>query len=193
MKHLLLGLVLMAATVAGAANAKTYNGLDVPDYTVVEQIGDVEIRDYTPYTEANVTRRGSRSGAAGSAFRALAGYIFGGNQSETKMAMTAPVVQERSGRDWVVSFVLPKDVSVTTAPIPNAGDVSVVERPGTRMAVIQFNGFWTDTRLRVFETDLRETLASAGLTPVGTPIYMFYNDPFTLPRNRRNEMGLRLD
>ena len=46
---------------------------------------------------AEVTATGSRSGAASDGFRALAGYIFGGNAGAEKIAMTTPVAQIAAG------------------------------------------------------------------------------------------------
>lgn len=182
----------MLFSAVGPAQSGTYNGLEIPDYQIVETIGDIEIRQYAPYTEAQITRSGSRSIAAGSGFRPLANYIFGGNQSGTKMAMTAPVTQEKAGSAWTVSFVLPSDVTPDAAPVPNAEEIRILERPATEMAVIQFSGRWTQSRLARFEKTLRAQMTSAGLKPVGAPVYMFYNDPFTPPWTRRNEIGLRI-
>ncbi|MEO0342455.1 MAG: heme-binding protein [Pseudomonadota bacterium] len=191
MKSLKILLVLIMS-LSSPALAETYKGYAIPDYDVVEEIGDFEIRNYAPFTEARVRRTGTQTNAAGSGFRALAGYIFGGNEAGIKLAMTAPVVQEPSDSSWTVSFVLPKDITPNQAPTPNAEDIEIITRPATKMAVIRFAGFWNGPRLLQYETVLREALAKHQITAVGGPVYMFYDDPFTLPWQRRNEVGLRI-
>ena len=190
MKQFTLGLVLIMSMTA--ASAGTYNGYETPDYTLVERFADIEIRTYAPVTEARVSREGGRSSAAGSGFRSLAGYIFGGNQTGEKIAMTAPVIQERTDEKWEISFILPSALSPETAPSPNANEVDIRTRPAVKMAVIQFSGMWTEARLSQYEAKLRDTLAANGLNAQGAPVYMFYNDPMTLPWKRRNEIGIRI-
>ena len=65
--------------------------LEEPEYTVVETFDEFELRHYPPYLVAEVDVQGNFGEAGNDAFRILAGYIFGDNQSATKMSMTAPV------------------------------------------------------------------------------------------------------
>jgi len=37
-----------------------------------------------------------------------------------EIAMTAPVFQEKSGKFWLMQFVLPSDYTLATAPIPGS-------------------------------------------------------------------------
>ena len=55
-------------------------------YSVLKTLEDVQIREYDPVIYATVSTDNERS-----LFRILAGYIFGGNESNQKIAMTAPV------------------------------------------------------------------------------------------------------
>ncbi len=55
-------------------------------YNVLKTLEDVQIREYDPVIYATVSTDNNRS-----LFRILAGYIFGGNESNQKIAMTAPV------------------------------------------------------------------------------------------------------
>lgn len=190
MKQFTLGLVLIMSM--SAASAGTYNGYETPDYTLVDRFDDIEVRKYAPSTEARVSREGGRSSAAGSGFRSLARYIFGGNQTGEKIAMTAPVVQERTDSNWDVSFILPSSITPQNAPSPNANDVDIRTRPAVKMAVIRFSGMWTEARLSQYEAKLRAAIEDRDLIAKGSPVYMFYNDPMTLPWKRRNEIGLRI-
>ena len=55
-------------------------------FTILEEINNIQIREYDPVIYASVTSKDNNN-----MFRILAGYIFGGNDSNQKIAMTAPV------------------------------------------------------------------------------------------------------
>ena len=64
--------------------------LYTPTYTVLRRSApkDYEIRSYEPFT---VIKRRMDAGGTGTAFSSLAGYIFGANKQQKKMAITTPV------------------------------------------------------------------------------------------------------
>jgi len=62
--------------------------IEEPKYTVLQEFENgIEIRAYEPHLVAVTKMDGSQN----SGFRVLAGYIFGGNEKEQEIAMTAPV------------------------------------------------------------------------------------------------------
>jgi hypothetical protein len=65
--------------------------IEEPSYEVLEQADEYEVRRYAPYLVAEVDVEGDFGEAGNKAFRLLSGYIFGDNQTEEKMSMTAPV------------------------------------------------------------------------------------------------------
>ncbi|MGB9979682.1 SOUL family heme-binding protein [Methanobacterium sp.] len=65
------------------------------DYTVEQKEGSFEIRKYNDYILAQVDIGASFDKAIRKGFMILAGYIFGGNLKRSKIAMTAPVVEEK--------------------------------------------------------------------------------------------------
>ena len=62
-------------------------------YTVVENDGEFEIRDYAPHVLAETVVAGAFDRAGNEAFSRLFRYISGDNRSRHKVAMTAPVSQ----------------------------------------------------------------------------------------------------
>ena len=102
-------------------------GLETPRYDVLDARPTWEVRRYEPFSTvtrsmdvvATTSAGGEEEASAGkgsgtSAFRELAGYIFGGNKEEKKMAMTTPVLttlpelgQSSSPSSKTMSFVLP--------------------------------------------------------------------------------------
>jgi hypothetical protein len=85
----LAGVVLVGGWVA------YMRSIDQPAFTLVASDGDIQVRDYGTMTVAEVTTTGNRDGAVRAGFRPLAGYIFARDRQGDKIAMTAPVTQQR--------------------------------------------------------------------------------------------------
>jgi hypothetical protein len=184
-----------------------YKSTETPSYAVESSIGGLEIRRYAPRIVAEVTVGGSRSDAINAGFRVLAGFIFGGNAARAKVAMTSPVAQvasekiamtspvAQSGAEgaWVVQFTMPRDYGIDTLPTPKDQRIRLIEQPATREVVIQFSGRAGAALLTEKEAELRGLAAQQGLTLGAGPFYYFYDAPFTLPWNRRNEVSFRLN
>ena len=183
----------------------TSQAIEEPSYKVTRTLGDVEVRDYAPYVVAEVVVPGSASSAGNEAFRILAGYIFGKNKGERKLAMTAPVTQSAAPvklpmtapvtqspapGGYRVQFVLPKDVTLATAPEPLDPRVTLREIPATRVAVIRYSGFWSDDNYNRHLTLLKDALHQAGVQWAGEPVYSRYDAPFKPWFLRRNEIWL---
>lgn len=184
MRRLLAILVgLIAATPARADS-----DVEHARYSVVASAGAIEIRDYAPQIVAETTVAGARDAAISEGFRRLAGYIFGDNSPQRKIAMTAPVGQAPENGDWKVRFTMPAEFSMASLPKPNNAEVTLAAAPGKRMAAIRFSGLVSDAALAEHEAKLLDYLKRQGLSPKGAPQYAFYDPPWTLPWNRRNEV-----
>lgn len=132
---------------------------------------------------------GSLSQSGNQAFGFLADYIFGNNAEGVKIAMTAPVLQQRTKDGFEVSFVMPSDLS--NPPTPNTNlRVSKVDQK--LMAAYRFSGSASDSLFEAKSKKLLEAVASAGYTPVSEVIYARYDGPWTLPLLRRNEVLVEL-
>jgi hypothetical protein len=167
----------------------------------------VEIRQYAPYVVAEVLVTGPADAAGNQAFPILAGYIFGKNKGEKKFAMTAPVTQAAAPvklemtapvtqttapGGFVVQFVLPKGVTLESAPEPLDPQVRLREVPASRLAAIRFSGFWSQSNYDEHLGQLTAALQAAGIGWAGEPVYSRYNAPFTPWFMRRNEIWLAL-
>lgn len=183
----------------------SYHGYEAPSYTVEKVIDGAEVRSYAPHLLAVVRVEGERSAALRQGFQILAGYIFGGNQGAAKVAMTTPVAiepekiamtvpvtQARDGNVWQISFMMPAAYTRDTLPKPNSDAIRFEEAPGDREIVLTFSGWATAGRIARHEEELRGIAASAGLTLAGPLRTYYYDDPFTLPWNRRNEVAFAL-
>jgi len=188
---LIAAIVVSAMAVhAGTRMGVEYKGYEVPPYEVEYTAGDREVRRYAPYIVAEVTVAGDRSQAIRAGFRVLANYIFGGNAENQKVEMTVPVTQEPAGGNWTVQFMMPASYTLDTLPRPETDAIRFFEARPERQVTISFSGRGTTRMLQSKTRELRAFAREQGLTVAGNPRYHFYDDPFTLPWNRRNEVSL---
>ncbi len=64
--------------------------------------------------------------------------------------------------------------------------------PSSRVAVIRYSGFWSDSNFSSHLARLQTKLSAANLVATGDAVYSRYNAPFTPWFMRRNEIWLRL-
>jgi hypothetical protein len=185
----------------------TSHATQEPDYKVVQKLDAIEVREYSAYTVAEVVVPGPAKEAGNAAFPILAGYIFGKNKGERKLAMTAPVTQaaepvklemtapvtqSSTAGGFRVQFVLPKGVTMASAPEPSDARITLRDIAPTRVAVIRYSGFWSDDNYNDHLAQLQAALRAADLVPVGEPVYSRYDAPFIPWFMRRNEIWLHL-
>jgi len=172
--------------------------IEEPSYKSLLQEDRMELRSYAPFTVAEVQVQGSFDEASRRGFRLIADYIFGNNQSITqpdrseKIAMTAPVTVEpdpdTQGGQWRMHFVMPSSYRLQTLPKPNNSAVRLREVSEGLFAVIRFSGFTTESAIATRSEELQQWIQSKGWISTGSAQIARYNDPFTLPFNRRNEI-----
>jgi DNA gyrase inhibitor GyrI len=185
--YLILGLLVAALSLVLFWFIQTRN-VEIARYEVIEADGPIEIRDYPALTVAEVTRSGNRDQAVRAGFGPLARYIFAKEREGEKIAMTAPVTQKSKGGTWTIQFIMPSGYSLENLPKPASTDVQLREIPPARRAVIRFSGWWSDELFNAKDAALREWLKGKGLEVSGTPLFAYYNDPFTPGFLRRNEI-----
>jgi len=181
--------------------------IEEPEFQVVRELADIEMRQYAAYTVAQVIVAGPADEAGNQAFPILAGYIFGKNKGERKFAMTAPVTQAAVpiklemtapvtqtalASGFLVQFVLPKGVTVASAPEPLDARVQLREVSPSLVAVIRYSGLWSKSNYNEHLAKLQAALRAADLAWTGEPVYSRYNAPFTPWFMRRNEIWLHL-
>ncbi|MEO1065808.1 MAG: heme-binding protein [Pseudomonadota bacterium] len=159
-----------------------------PDYSITNKDGAIEVRSYPSLRVAEVITQGKRWEAVNAGFSPLARYIFARNRSGEKIAMTAPVTQQRDAGSWSIQFIMPDEYALDDLPTPGNADVSLREIPGMTRAAIRFSGVATDDLIAEKEAALREWLSGKSWSITGEPIYAYYNDPFTPGFLRRNEV-----
>lgn len=185
--------------------------IEEPDYQVVGQYDDFELRLYAPYIVAEVDVQGEFDQSGSNAFRILAGYIFGDNSASEKMAMTAPVESTRTAKGekmamtvpvtataasddgrTTYAFVMERKYTLQTLPVPNDSRIRIRSMPERTMAVHRYSGRWTEDKYLQKEEALRLALDAHGAQTVGDPVLARYNSPFSLPFLRRNEVMIEI-
>ena len=159
--------------------------IEEPVYQVEKawEAEQIEIRAYAPRVMAVTGMDEDTDGG----FRVLAGYIFGGNAEEEKIAMTAPVQQSMAG-EKEMAFMMPAEYAIEDLPAPEDQRVSFREAPAYTAAVIQFSGWASAEKADEKWQQLRGFLIAEGIDITGEPTLNQYNPPWTLPFMRRNEI-----
>jgi SOUL heme-binding protein len=184
------------------------HAIEEPAYNVTRTLdNNVELRQYAPYVVAEVVLSVAADEAGNQAFPILAGYIFGKNKGEkrfamtapvtqtavpVKMEMTAPVTQSAVAGGMRVQFVLPKGVTLESAPEPMDPRVQLRQVPASQWAAIRYSGTWTQSNDEEHLALLKAALDKAGVATQGEPVLARYNAPFTPWFLRRNEIWLAL-
>ncbi len=182
--------------------------IEEPRYEVVQPLDGAEVRQYAPYVVAQVLVPGPAEQAGRTAFPILADYIFGKNKgtrrfdmtapvtqtaAPVELDMTAPVTQAAAPGGYVVQFVLPRAVTLASAPEPVDPRVQIRAVPGRRVAVIRYSGLWSQKNYDEHLGKLVAALRAAQMPWTGEPTLARYNPPFTPWFLRRNEIWLTLD
>ena len=178
-------MVLRAAIVTLIALCHAAMAIETPDCKVIERDGKFEIRDYAEMTVARTTMGDGD-------FMRLFRYISGGNETEQKIAMTAPVLVQHKGEKSGMSFVVPREVAAAKVPAPEAAEVSVDKMPAARFAVFTYSGLRADSNEADALKKLRAWMEKKNLRAEGEPVFAYYDPPWTLPFMRRNEVMLRV-
>jgi hypothetical protein len=182
--------------------------IEEPAYETRLETKHYEIRRYQPYIVAEVDVDADFKRAGNSAFKVLAGYIFGDNQPQQKMKMTAPVESREGVRmnmtapvtsqptdaegSFTYAFVMESKYTMDTLPKPNNADVRLVQRPARIMAVHRYSGSWSEERFENHKAILLDALATDRIKTIGAPVFARYNAPFTPWFLRRNEIMIEI-
>ncbi len=169
--------------------------VETASYETIREEGEYEVRLYDKLILATVEN------FSGSPFNVLFKYISGANLSETKIAMTSPVISSEKipmtspviSTSKSMSFVLPSKYSIQDAPQPTDKRVSIEEIPERYVATVKFRGIAWKDKVRDQTEKLLEWKSKKDFKAKGKPFLMQYNPPFVPGFLRRNEIGIEID
>lgn len=188
---LIIAFLTMFTTTRLQASGQS-GGIEEYPYTVLQAYPDFEVRMYEKaifartYIDAETYRAGSGNG-----FRTLASYIFGGNERNEGIAMTAPVAM-RWDDGMVMEFMMPSEYSLETLPTPNRGDIELYEKPAVVMAGLSFGGWANDRKISAKIEELTNYLEKHGIKHTGQFQYFGYSSPYQMI-NRRNDIVVQVE
>lgn len=209
MAGLIIFLLLIVWTLYGVLVSMS---VSQADYDVLDTLEDgVEIRAYPQEIWATTV-----AGDQNSAFSPLFRYISGDNEKSEKIEMTtpvvtaasqtavndsekgekiemkAPVVTMNTEEGMFMAFIMPQRFDMQSIPRPSSSRVKIKLVEPRKLAVIRFSGYMSQESYDKNLKRLKEALESRRISTVGEPQLMQYNDPWTPPFSRRNEIALQV-
>ena len=170
------------------------NKIETPKYTVLKSYDDFELRQYGSMILAQtVMQRASYENTSRHGFRTVASYIFGGNEKQQSIAMTAPVHIWQSDKESLMAFTMPSKYKMDELPKPNDSGVELLHVEGEIVAVLKFSGLSRPSKSLRLQKKLRKLIEAEDLTISGNAKLAVYDNPMTtLPFLRRNEIHIPL-
>ena len=160
-------------------------------YVVKKKYQQVEIRSYetTLFTSVRLSTKGYKNSAS-QGFSILAGYIFGNNERNEKIAMTSPVSMSLEDT-MTMMFMVPKKFKKDMLPKPNQTGIEFKQEPAKILAAITFSGWANDTKIEKYKQDLKAVLDAEGIKYTNQFYFFGYNAPYEV-FNRKNEVIVEL-
>ena len=169
--------------------------IGTPAFEIVEEQDAFQVRKYDDFAVVRTARQqavsddgvklGEPKMSGAGAFQALAGYIFGKNKREEKMAMTTPVFTRAGQMEFVLPETYWKDLGKAPAPVSN---VELTYGEGGLVAAAYYGGYATKDEVAKRSAELVEAIEASDYAVAGETYSAAYNDPFTPPWRRRNEV-----
>ena len=167
--------------------ASSRNSYESAPYTVVSKSGQFEVRDYPTLTivEGSMASRDNT-------FMKLFRFITGRNEKNQQIAMTTPVFMTNEQQEEKMCFVMPATMKTEDVPKPNDTSLNVREMQAAQFATYTYSGRMTKHNEQEALQQLKDWLQKEQKSYEGSPIYAYFDGPFTLPWFKRNEVMLKL-
>lgn len=164
-----------------------------PSYQLLCREGDFEIRAYPPLLLAETLIADDYRQAGGIGFQRLAGYIFGGNSTQEKLAMTTPVLRQSEASQWKMSFVMPPGYCLDNLPLPLDTNIALKQDAAKKVAVLRYSGSIDEQNIACHSQELLNWLATRSLKAISPTRSAAYDPPWTIPTLRRNEIHVDIE
>lgn len=186
----ILGTLVLVFVIVQLFVLKTQKDIETYPYVVVKKYDQFEIRNYESRLFTSVKLPTNRyENASSKGFSILAGYIFGNNKTNEKIAMTSPVAM--SLEDSMTMMFMVPEKNKATLPEPNSKEIKFRKEPSKTVAAITFGG-WADQKKIDFHKKKLIDAMDANSVPYTDKFYFLgYNAPYET-YNRRNEVIVEL-
>ncbi len=188
---LIVSVLLVAGVSLVIWGCKTFrSGYESAPYSVALSDGDCELRDYPELAIVRTPMSDAGGGADNAGFGKLFRYITGNNKSQASIAMTTPVFILQEPR--AMAFVLPAKSLLEQVPAPLDSSLRIEKIPAGRFAVLRFSGSRSAAKESQSIALLNAWIAKNHLLAVESPIFGYFDPPWTPAFLRRNEAMLRV-
>ena len=189
---ILLGIIAIVFVGIQLFSLKSQKNIETYPYVVNKKYDQFEIRSYkaTLFTSVKLSTKKYKE-ASSKGFSILAGYIFGNNNRNEKIAMTSPVSMSLKDSTTMM-FMVPKKYKKETLPQPNLSKIKFKEEPAKTVAAINFNGWASDKKIKKYKQKLKEALDREGILYKNRFHFLGYNAPYEV-FNRKNEIIVELE
>ena len=189
---ILLGIIAIVFVGIQLFSLKSQKNIETYPYVVNKKYDQFEIRSYkaTLFTSVKLSTKKYKE-ASSKGFSILAGYIFGNNNRNEKIAMTSPVSMSLKDSTTMM-FMVPKKYKKETLPQPNLSKIKFKEEPAKTVAAINFNGWANDKKIKKFKQKLKDALDKEGILYKNKFQFLGYNAPYEV-FNRKNEIIVELE
>ena len=187
----IFGIILILFVISQLFFLNSQRNIETYAFTIIDSYETIEIRQYEAslFTSVQMPSNNYRK-TSSKGFSVLAGYIFGGNDKEEKIAMTSPVTMSLKDSTTML-FLVPKKYTRDNLPVPNDSSIEFKDIPEKKVAAISFGGWANDLKIAAFKKNLITALNSKGIEYTDNFYFLGYNAPMEV-FNRKNEIIVEL-
>ena len=115
----IFGIILILFVISQLFFLNSQRNIETYAFTIIDSYETIEIRQYEAslFTSVQMSSNNYRK-TSSKGFSVLAGYIFGSNNKEEKIAMTSPVAMSLKDSTTML-FLVPKKYTRDNLPVPN--------------------------------------------------------------------------
>ena len=188
----IFGIILILFIISQLFFLNSQRNIETYAFTIIDSYETIEIRQYEAslFTSVQMPSNNYRK-TSSKGFSVLAGYIFGGNDKEEKIAMTSPVAMSLKDSTTML-FLVPKKYTRDNLPVPNDSSIEFKDVPEKKVAAISFGGWANDSKIASFKKKLIDVLSSKGIKYTDNFYFLGYNAPMEV-FNRKNEIIVELE
>lgn len=188
---IILGVILAIIVIVQVFAFSGRKNIESYSYQVVKKYKDFEIRNYEAslFTTVKLSSKGYKD-TSRKGFSILAGYIFGDNDKNKKIAMTSPVAMSLEDSATMM-FMVPREFDKKTLPKPNQPQINFVEESAKKIAAISFTGWANDEKILKYQKKLKLILETENISYTNQFYFFGYNPPYEI-FNRKNEVIVEL-
>ena len=164
-----------------------------PAFKLIERHNNIEIRQYGEYIIAKTVIPIQKKDSENNMFRTLASYIFGSNEKNQSIPMTAPVTTLETNDTYEMLFYMLESDRIEDLPNPSNQNITFEKFNLGKCAVISFSWFVNEKKIKKYQNELNKFLTSNGYRPTSPFMVNRYDPPWKLPFMRRNEILVKID